>query len=151
MDQDIENVRAALDVWLERGQAEMALRCSLALRNFWARTGRTREARTWFALGMAHQVVTQRTLEATLLCDGEMAMHMHDYAVARAQLQMSLSLTESRAGTSPLTVLLLGSVHHSLGELDASSLHYERALRDFHAAVPCTRASSPTPGTRAAP
>ncbi|MBB6018581.1 ATP-binding protein [Deinococcus radiopugnans] len=134
MDQDIENVRAALDVWLERGQAEMALRCSLALRNFWARTGRTREARTWFALGMAHQVVTQRTLEATLLCDGEMAMHMHDYAVARAQLQMSLSLTESRAGTSPLTVLLLGSVHHSLGELDASSLHYERALRDFHAA-----------------
>jgi len=131
MDDDVENIRGALTRWFERRQAEVALHCVSKLRNFWIRTGRTHEARRWYALGLARDDLGPEVLEQALQVDGEMARNMHDYAAAKRQLEASLALTESRGGVVPLTALHLGLVASGLGNLQTARDYYQRALEEF--------------------
>ncbi len=133
LERDVENVRSALGYLLEHGQAPIALEGMNHLRNFWIRTGRTQEARRWFALGLKHTGIPPFLYEQALLYDGEMARTMHDYVAARRQLEASLALCEARGGMSPLTVLHLGLTVYSLGEPEAAIRCYERALGEFRA------------------
>jgi tetratricopeptide (TPR) repeat protein len=132
IDQDLENVRTALAGWLESGESETALRCILALRNYWPTTGRTREARRWIADALARDgEVGLKLREWALAVDGEMALYMNDLTAARRRLEASLAQSETRGYAAPLTLLHLGDTFQSLGDLESAQRYYEQALAAF--------------------
>lgn len=97
IDQDLDNVRAALTRSIRRGELNTALKGVTWLRDYWIRAGRSREARRWFAQVFAHGAAIDPILrERALAVDGQLAMNMHDHPSARRQLETSLALSRVR-------------------------------------------------------
>jgi tetratricopeptide (TPR) repeat protein len=131
-EQELENIRAALTQWLERGDTETALKSLTVLRNFWTRTGRSREAQTWFSKAFNQNGNTSvLTLDGALAVSGEMAMNLGDYVKAKWLLEESLKLTEARGGSEPLKLILLGSIAQETLDFEAAQVRFEQALVGF--------------------
>ncbi len=132
LDQELENIRAALTGWLEQGDTETALDCATVLRNFWARTGRMSEARMWFSKALSSsEKVNLQTRERALAVNGEMAMQMGDYTQAQRLLEESLTLSEARGYTAPLTLLHLGLTAQETLDYEVARGRFEQALAYF--------------------
>jgi predicted ATPase/Tfp pilus assembly protein PilF len=131
-EQELENIRTALTGLLERNETEMVLKCATLLRNFWTRTGRSREARAWFSKAFNQNGGTGTlVLEEALAVCGEMAKNMGDYAQAQWLLEESLKLTETRGDTNALTLMLLGLIAQSTLDFEAAHARFEQALAGF--------------------
>ncbi len=131
INRDIENVRSALEGWLADGQVREALRCVEALRNFWPRTGRMREARRWLRRVLDAEAVPPQILRLSLALDGEMAFYLHQYDEARQQLEAAVAIAEQLGLPSALQWLHLGSTAQRVGNMEAAQRHFERALTEF--------------------
>jgi tetratricopeptide (TPR) repeat protein len=131
-EQELENIRIALTQWLERNETEMALKCLTVLRNFWTRTGRSREAQTWFSKAFNQNGNTSAlTLEHALGMSGEMARNIGDYVKAQWLLEESLVLSNARGITAPLTLLHLGIVAQETLNFELARVRFEQALAGF--------------------
>ncbi|MVN88248.1 tetratricopeptide repeat protein [Deinococcus sp. HMF7620] len=132
-EQDIDNIRVALNRWLIQGEVETALQCIFALRNFWINRGRlVREARTWFARILSSKVEIDPSLkEQALGMDGLMAMRIGEYESARQQLGASLALSKRRGEANSMSLLHLGIVHLETGDLQEARLLLEQAILQF--------------------
>ncbi len=131
-DQELENIRAALTEWLERNETEMVLKCTTVLRNFWTRTGRSREARAWFSKAFNQNGRTSAlVLENALAVNGEMAKNMGDYAQAQWLLEESLALSKIRDGANPLTLMFLGLIAQDTRDFEVAQTRFEQALVGF--------------------
>jgi predicted ATPase/DNA-binding SARP family transcriptional activator len=132
VDQDLENIRAALTEWLERDDTETALKHLTILRNFWSRTGRAREARDWFSKAL-HQVGNTSDLgrENALTVYGEIAMMLGNYLEAQVLLEESLALSNVRGIERPLTLLHLGLIAQETLNFEVARTRFEQALVGF--------------------
>jgi predicted ATPase len=129
---ELENIRAALTGWLERNETEMVLKCATLLRNFWTRTGRSREARNWFSKAFNQDASTNALiLEKALAVCGEMAKNTGDYAQAQWLLEKSLKLSETHGDANPLMLLHLGSIAQSRLDFEAAHVRFDQALVGF--------------------
>jgi predicted ATPase len=132
LEQELENIRTALTEWLDQNDTETALKCLTNLRNFWARTGRSREARAWFSKALNQNGNTSAlTLERALAVSGEMALYKGDHVEAQQLLIKSLMLTEIRGANASLTLLHLGIVAQETLDFEVARKRFEQALASF--------------------
>jgi predicted ATPase/DNA-binding SARP family transcriptional activator len=132
LEQELENIRKALTQWLEWGDTELALKCLSNLRNFWTRTGRSREAQTWFSKAFDQNGnASVLTLEVALGTSGEMAMNLGNYVKAKELLEESLKLTAIRGGDTSIILLHLGAVAQETLDFEVAQARYEQALVVF--------------------
>ena len=135
VDQEHDNLRAALDWCEERGYAEPALRICVALWWFWSRHGHVQEGRerlasvlARFPLGPSSQRVELRA--KALYGLGLLASSQGDFRAARAALEEGLSLR--RAVGNAIGVLNslegLGTILCFGGAYDAARQYLEEAL-----------------------
>ena len=139
LEQDYDNLRAALAWALERGEAEIALRLSSALAVFWEVRGYFREGRTWLERALAQSASVPTALRAKgLNAAGSLASEQNDFMHARLLLQESLALfrylgdrNSSAATLSSLghAELYQGNYEHAATLFEESQALY-RALRD---------------------
>jgi predicted ATPase/class 3 adenylate cyclase/DNA-binding CsgD family transcriptional regulator/tetratricopeptide (TPR) repeat protein len=102
LEQERDNLRAALSSLLEGAQregqlaGEQALRLCLALTPFWLRRGYFREAHTFFELALENRASGGAALRAEAFAQlANLEMLQDDYAEAQAHLTEGLALSES--------------------------------------------------------
>ncbi|MBV9689638.1 MAG: tetratricopeptide repeat protein [Ktedonobacteraceae bacterium] len=120
LDQEHENIRAAL-LWLvdhERGQP--ALRFCVSLWWFWRLRGHWSEGRYWLdkalRLTEAGNVTVMRV--QALCCAGDLAYYQDDYEAVRSLLEESVKLCRALSSEKDLAAALgtLGVVRHAQGD-----------------------------------
>jgi predicted ATPase len=98
LDEELGNLRAALEWWSERGEAEQGLRLGTAMYRFFYLHGYLSEGREWLAqllamTGPAASATAQTTVRAKALdAAGNLALFQRNHAAARAFMEESLAL-----------------------------------------------------------
>lgn len=93
LEQEHDNVRAALRWSVTHRQAEITLRLTSALWRFWFRHGHLTEGQRWLATALTEQPGTSLRLRAkALLGSATIADNRGDYTLAKKQLEESGSL-----------------------------------------------------------
>jgi predicted ATPase/transcriptional regulator with XRE-family HTH domain len=139
LDEEHDNLRAALGHFLDRGDRAGAARLGGALGRFWYLRATFSEGRRWLAATLAGSPALPEPVEATALhWAGVLAWSQGDYDEARARLDQSLALR--RAGddhpgvaavlTSLGAVALTQGDYAGAGALFAESLALNRAADD---------------------
>jgi predicted ATPase/DNA-binding CsgD family transcriptional regulator len=119
MDDESENVRAALAWLLAAGRAEDALRLCAALRRVWSMRGRLTEGREWLERALAAPGEAGPSVRAEALnAAGDLARLQGDYAAARAHHARSLAIFRTTGEDAKIAWSLdyLGVVLIRLGE-----------------------------------
>jgi len=134
LEQELENVRAALDWLIEREEAEQALRFCGALWRFWRLHGYWSEGRRRLEAALEIVSATEATTErAWALCAaGDLAYYQDDYILARSLLEESIRLCRRLKSERILSVAVgtLGVlVHLQDGRETANSLLEESEKR----------------------
>ncbi len=131
LDDERDNVRAALGNMLDAGRAEEALRLAAGMWRYWEIRGDLVEGRRWLdralALPGGSPLLRARTLKAA----GNLARDQGDYAAAERQHDEALGLFD-RAGTSADVAACLnnlGNVALDQGRRSAAAKRYEHGLR----------------------
>ena len=140
LDQEHDNLRAALHWAIDNRHPETALRLGQALWLFWVFRGHQTEGRHWL-----QQILSLPTPAANPAQDsrraavyhgaGIMAHQQRDYHHAQQMLTQALALYRSlddRPGMAGITNLL-GTVNYEQGALDLAQEQYEAALSQFRA------------------
>jgi len=97
LDQEHDNLRAALSWALAHHQGEAALRLAAALPRFWMLRGHLFEGRRWLTLALETATDPPAALRAEALHGtGILAYMQGDYAAARALFEESLGLYQAR-------------------------------------------------------
>jgi predicted ATPase/class 3 adenylate cyclase len=127
LEREHDNLRAALDCFLERAAAEMAARLCLALHPFWNMSGHWNEEEHWVARTVSLGETLPARLHAQLLgVAGYVAAAQGNYAAAMRRLAESLALfrgLDDKAG-----------VGDALGQMAGLALkqeHFEQAASLF--------------------
>ena len=132
---ELENIRTALNWWLERGEVETALRCTNFLRNYWSRTGQAREGQSWLSRGLHLATdIDAPVRERALALSGQLAYDMGDYVEAQQLLEEALTLSQTRGVSAPLTLLHLGFTAQAIGDFQTARERFEQALTLFREA-----------------
>ncbi len=97
LDQEMENLRAALGWLIEQKEMEPTLRFCVALWRFWYIRGHWSEGRDWLkrALQMTQDAPPTVARARALYCAGELAYHQDDEAIARPLLEESVAICRS--------------------------------------------------------
>lgn len=118
LDQDYDNVRAALAWAIENRPVDMGLPFGLSLARYWELRGYYSEGRDWLERIMSAQGVSDetdpsvRTKRAGLLLNaGRLSLYMSDYSAARAFLEESLGIA-SELGARGITASAQGHLGH---------------------------------------
>ncbi|MBC8077267.1 MAG: tetratricopeptide repeat protein, partial [Chloroflexales bacterium] len=93
--EELDNIRAALRWAVGRKEAGIALRLSVALREFWMTRGHLREGRSWLeaALALGEQAAGRAALRGNAFtAAGWLAANARDYAAADELFNQSLAL-----------------------------------------------------------
>ena len=130
LEQEHDNLRAALEWSLVSTATDPGLRLCGALQRFWITRGHYTEGREWCArvLEAARAEAPALARAKALNCAGLLAYHQVDYAAARAQHEASLAIRRQLGDRRSVAVSLnnLGLVALDQGDLDsARSLHEE--------------------------
>lgn len=132
LDQQLDNLRISLKEWLDLGETEALLTCLNALRPYWARAGRTREALDWYGRALQHPApLNPAAREQALAVSGELSYYLGQWAEAEHLLRAALLSREARGVQAPLQHLHLGLVLFADGQLNAALAEYEVALAGF--------------------
>ena len=108
LEDEQENLRAALQWCIEHDEAELACRFGAALGWFWYISGHWSEGRHWLeaALNLSHNGKPTAARAGALCCLGELANCQGDYLVARDYLEESIVLFRELQETSDLSFAL---------------------------------------------
>lgn len=131
LEEEHDNLRAALGWAIERGEAETALRLANGLWWFWLVRGHLSEGRRWLTDVLALANAGQSSLRANVLNGaGTLARDQGDYTAASALYQESLAIrraTDDPFGIS-YTLNNLGMVAWSQGDYPAAQRLHEESL-----------------------
>lgn len=142
LEQDYDNLSAALDFWLEspsfRGEVEgkpkeqEGLRLASALQWFWQARGPWKEGRERMAAVLSHPRSQERTSERaeTLNGIGLLAWAQNDYTSARQFYEESLSIREEIGARKDVagSLINLGNLAAEQGDFAEARSLYEQAL-----------------------
>jgi predicted ATPase len=133
-DQQIGNVRAALEWARSAGEPELGMQMVVNLYTYWGRRGIVAEARDWIEgfLGICERGATcdPRTLAHGLLVGGNFALRCGDPVAAIERLQRSLDLAlriDDRASIARAETFL-GVVAYQEHDYPTAIVHHERAM-----------------------
>jgi predicted ATPase/DNA-binding CsgD family transcriptional regulator len=136
LEQEHENLRAAMEWMLEKAaeqvaeRKELALRLSTALEAFWVQHGHFREARTFLERVLARSGGESASLRIRLLrATADIANRQGDYDRTEVLAQQSLALSQELGDTRGIadSLYLLGSVAWIRGKAaEALALHEEQ-------------------------
>ena len=125
LEQAQENWRAALNWFIEHGEAEGALRCCGALWWFWHLRGYWSEGRRWLAAALVMVGAGEPTATRALaLCAaGDLAYYQDDYPAARLFLEEGVALCRELGSAEDLARALsaLGVLLHVQGDPAAAN------------------------------
>jgi predicted ATPase/class 3 adenylate cyclase len=144
LEDDYDNLRAALGWARERGPAEVGLRLIAGLWRFWEARGFLSEARAWvdvwadaqLALGPA-STVSREVRARALMTGGVLALWQGDAAVAEKWLQAAAQLGEA-VGDLPTAARAV----NGLGQLAARAGDWARALTYYTEGLTMMRAAN---------
>jgi predicted ATPase/DNA-binding NarL/FixJ family response regulator len=132
LNQEHDNLRAALRWCLERGSAVESLRLAGALGQFWQLRGHASEGRQWLeaALLRSGQTPTPERAKA-LTAAGILALNQHDYEVARTCHEQSLAVHRELGDSWSAAVAIndLGTVALYQGDYRAAQGLYQESLK----------------------
>ncbi len=124
LEQEQENLRAALEYLLSARDAERALRLCGALEPFWFRHGYWTEGRHWLraALELPGEQVQADTRAKALYAAGELMRHQGDDNEARSLVEESVALYRQSGSEDGLieALSILASILEEQGELAAA-------------------------------
>ncbi len=131
LEQELENLRAALGWLIEHGEAEPVLQFCGALWRFWYLRGYWSEGRRWLALALQMKPVEDQTaLRAKALYGaGELAYYQNDRAATPPLLEESIAIYRTLGIKKELANALgaLGIALHKLGEPSAARVLLEES------------------------
>ncbi len=130
LEQEHDNIRAALGWLLQSNQAEAALRLAGAMGRFWYVRNYLTEGRNWLDAALKGQTANTQLRAKALTVAGRLAWIQGDYAIAGPLVQESLSIKYAIADqhSIPDSLTLLGGMAWSQGDYTQSRAHYEAAL-----------------------
>ena len=104
LEREHENLRAAMQWWMDQGESEMALRLGGALFRFWWMHGNVREGREWMEKAMMGSEETAALVRAKALgCAGSLATIQGRFGQAKEFLTQSLRLFREQGEPRSLT------------------------------------------------
>jgi tetratricopeptide (TPR) repeat protein len=130
LEHEHDNIRIALRTFLERGEAETALRLCAALEVFWYGCGHQREGRLWLERVLAYDTLSEAGRAKALDEAGGLAWMQGDYTQARALAEQSLALWQALGNIEGIAEALntLGLVAESQGDLDTATAVHRQGL-----------------------
>jgi predicted ATPase/class 3 adenylate cyclase/DNA-binding CsgD family transcriptional regulator len=135
LEQEHDNLRAAMQWLLEQGEAgqsmEMALRLGVALRSFWLTHGHYTEGRTFLEQALARSEGIEATVRAKAFwAAATLACFQRDYEGAEALSKESLTLYRELGDRRGIAYALyqLGGISANRGDLTAARQLLEEAL-----------------------
>jgi predicted ATPase/DNA-binding CsgD family transcriptional regulator/transcriptional regulator with XRE-family HTH domain len=130
LQQEHDNLRAALAWTVERREAESGIRLAVALRLFWFMRGYLTEGRAWLGQLLALPNASAHDRARALDCAGFLARYQGDYDAAAGLIGESLALWRSLASTQGIADALgnLGYVRLYQGDSLAARTLYEESL-----------------------
>jgi predicted ATPase/transcriptional regulator with XRE-family HTH domain len=131
LDQEHDNIRAALRWVLAQGQGEQACRFGGALWRFWFIRGHLVEGRRWLEEALAQRDVAPKPIQAkALLAAGRLARQQADLACAQFYLEAALELERAHGTISNVAFILgsLGVVAYDQGDFARARLLHEQSL-----------------------
>ena len=132
LEQEHDNLRAALGWLIEREEAEKALRLASALRWLWGRHGHVSEGRQWLerALGSSKAKASAPVRARVLNIAGELAYIQGAYDRTEALCQESITLFQESGDRHGMAVnlTLLGFMNRSRGRYEAAYTQQEKGL-----------------------
>jgi predicted ATPase/transcriptional regulator with XRE-family HTH domain/Tfp pilus assembly protein PilF len=131
LEQDHDNLRAALHWANTNRQGEIAVAMAAALGRFWWLRGYLNEGRRWLQLGLGHHDGVPPELRAkALYWLGILAIHQGDYIYANVTLVDGLALYQSIQETEGIALALnaLGVVANREGDHKLAQARYEESL-----------------------
>lgn len=108
LDQELENLRASLKCFIERGEAEFALHLCGALWWFWRLRGYWSEGRRWLEEALKVPQTGEPTIARAraLLAAGDLAYYQDGNLMARSLLKESISLCRTLGAEKDLAIAL---------------------------------------------
>ena len=134
LDQDLDNLHAALAWAAAAGEIELEVRLAVAARWYWVLKGHLGEGRRFFNGIVARSAGAPRELRARALVHGAIfAFRQGDNAVTAAWLQESLDLYRELGDEEGIAraIAELGSVAIAEQDLDRAAALYEEAVPRF--------------------
>jgi predicted ATPase len=133
LERDHDNLRAALEWYIERREVTRALEMVLTMTSFWGHQGHVMERQQRLSAVLALTDPSDRTdLRAQVLCAlGVAAYNRSDWGAARAALQESLAIQRERGDTGGIghCLRLLGNVARDQeGDFTTARALYEESL-----------------------
>jgi non-specific serine/threonine protein kinase len=130
LEQEHDNLRAALDWALASNDGETAARLTGALGRFWSTRGHWSEGRQWLAAALAAGAAPPEARAKALRAAGTLALSQANFAEARALLEESLSLSRAVGSHTEAVLALerLGAATADERDLDSGVLLYEESL-----------------------
>ncbi|HET8847132.1 MAG TPA: tetratricopeptide repeat protein [Ktedonobacteraceae bacterium] len=131
--QEQENLRAALNWFIQQGAREQALRLACSLTPFWIKCAQIGEGRVWLEQALALCDEATEALQARALKDLALLFHLHgEFVQAEKLFQESLLLFQKSGDVQGIALCLerLGSIAR-LGKRDfaAAQSFYEESLQ----------------------
>jgi tetratricopeptide (TPR) repeat protein len=135
LQQEHDNVRAALGWAIEQGEAAISLRFASALRLFWFMRGYLTEGRERLAQILALGAISKRDHAQALDCAGFLARYQGDYTTATRLISESLAIWRTLGHTQGVADSLsnLGYVMQHQSNYPAARALYEESLGLNHA------------------
>jgi tetratricopeptide (TPR) repeat protein len=135
LDEETDNIRAALQWALDSSCADLGFRMAGALRWYWQLRGRLSEGRTWLeALMSAERKAGSLVLESVrakaLTTEGILTLAQGDLRTAETLVEASLVLARGQADRGNVADALhaLGNATHARGDYQRAGGLYEEAL-----------------------
>lgn len=129
LEDEHDNLRAALDSSMRTGKALLTLRMATALARFWQIRGYWTEGRRWLEAALAHSADAPPDLQGRALSRAAvLAQFQGDYAQARALTEQSLALQRSLGDHAGMAASLStqGNIAYHQGDYRAAEqLHME--------------------------
>ncbi|HZE28587.1 MAG TPA: BTAD domain-containing putative transcriptional regulator, partial [Gaiellaceae bacterium] len=146
LDQDLDNLHAALAWAAAAGEIGLEVRLAVAARWYWALKGHLREGRRFFDGVVARSVDAPSDVRAPALVHGAIfPFRQGDNAVAAAWLEESLELYRELGDEEgiPRAIAELGSVAIAEQDLDRATALYEEAVPFFRSQGKLSRVAAP--------
>jgi predicted ATPase/DNA-binding NarL/FixJ family response regulator len=132
LEDEHDNVRAALEWALERGQADTGLRLASAVHPLWVYTGHYAEGRAWLErlLSLPDAGAATSARADALTSDGQLLLLGGDFASARMRVQAALEAYQADGDTRGIgfSLQVLGDAALQSGDLAQASALHTRAL-----------------------